>query len=215
MTPIRTIDEAAAATLAERDPKLARAIALCEPVAIPGRPATLHSLCAAVIGQQLSMASARAIRGRFNARFGDEGSLDPAELLRAPEEELRGLGLSRGKMETIRAAAAHWQAEGLAPERLAAMTDEAVIETLTAIKGIGPWTAKMVLIFSLRRADVLPHEDLGVRMGMRALYSMRQEPKRDRIEKVAEAWRPHRTLGAWYCWRWLDHMKRTAKPKGS
>jgi DNA-3-methyladenine glycosylase II len=209
--PIRTLDEGAASVLAERDPKLARAIALCGPVAIPGRPATLHSLCTAVIGQQLSMASARAISARFTARFGDGHSLDPAELLRAPEEDLRGLGLSRGKMETIRAAAAHWRDTGLTPERLAAMPDDAVIETLTAIRGIGPWTAKMVLIFSLRRADVLPHEDLGVRVGMRALYRMRDEPERDRIEKVAEAWRPYRTVGAWYCWRWLDRMKRPAR----
>lgn len=182
---------------------MARAIMACGPLKIKEGPANLHGLCCAVIGQQLSTVVAATIAGRFSEKFGAGDDFDARKVLKASHEELRSPGLSNAKASTVRAAAELWTARRLSPEKLASMPDAEIIELLTEIKGVGPWTVKMLLMFRLRRPDVLPHEDLGLRTGMRELYGLPDLPTRDEIEAIALPWAPWRSIGTWYCWEWL------------
>lgn len=202
---------AALRKLAAADPAMARAIKACGPLKIEARPANLHGLCCAVIGQQLSTVVAATIAGRFSDQFGSGDAFDARKVMKATHEELRAPGLSNAKASTVRAAAELWTARRLSPDKLAAMEDDAIIELLTQIKGVGPWTVKMLLMFRLRRPDVLPHEDLGLRTGMRELYGLNDLPTRDETEAIAAPWAPWRSIGTWYCWEWL----RVHPPKRS
>jgi DNA-3-methyladenine glycosylase II len=158
-------------------------------------------LTRAILAQQISVAAARSIAGRLKERLGSP--LRPARVLAATEAELRSLGLSRQKAAYLRDLAVHVE-DGLPLERLRRLSDERVIETLTVVKGIGRWTAEMYLMFRLGRPDVLPTDDLGIRVAMRRAYRMRSLPKPDRMRKIAAAWRPYRTVACWYLWRSLE-----------
>ncbi len=151
-------------------------------------------LIVSVTGQQLSTASARAIRERLFARF----EIAPEPPLAADEGALREVGLSRQKIAYVRSAAATFLEDGLSPGSFAAMTDAEVIAELTKIYGVGVWTAKMFLMFVLARPDVFPVEDLGIRNGITRLYG---EMTRAEMVEHAERWRPHRSLACLYIWR--------------
>jgi 3-methyladenine DNA glycosylase/8-oxoguanine DNA glycosylase len=158
-------------------------------------------LARAILAQQISVAAARSIANRLRARFG--WPLRPEHVLGATEAELRSLGLSRQKAAYLRDLATRTR-DGLPLGRLSRLSDERVIESLTAVKGIGRWTAEMYLMFRLGRPDVLPVDDLGIRSAMRRAYRMRVRPKKERMHRVAEPWRPYRTVACFYLWRSLE-----------
>lgn len=151
-----------------------------------------------IINQQLSTASASAIRDRVFDQF----EVNPQAMLEADEAALRETGLSRQKIEYIRNIAEAYIGQGLGPEYFEGMDDSAVISELTDIKGVGPWSAKMYLLFCLGRPDVFPVEDLGIRKGMYSLYT--EEMDRDEMFEVAEKWRPYRSYASRYIWRAYD-----------
>ena len=154
-------------------------------------------LVLAIVNQQLSVASAAAIRGRLTERF----ELTPDALLAAAPEELTAVGLSRRKAEYVRGIAAAFEEDGLSRAAFDAMTDEEVIERLVRIRGVGAWTAKIFLMFALGRPDVFPIEDLGLRRGMTNLFG---DLSPDEMLEAAERWRPERTRASLYVWRAAD-----------
>jgi len=156
-----------------------------------------------IAGQQLSVLAARAIWRKLTARFGGRIPT-PEEILADDPEELRATaGFSRAKVAYLRSLAEHVLAGDLELERLAELPDEEVIRELTAVKGIGEWTAQMFLMFTLHRPDVLPTGDLGVRNAVKRAYGLETAPKPAELEAIAEPWRPHRTRASLYLWRSL------------
>lgn len=153
-------------------------------------------LCTSIINQQLSTASADAIRGRVFSLF--DGELTPEMLLSTETDALREAGLSRTKVDYLRNVAEAFGERDLSRERLDQLSNEAVVDELTRIKGVGEWTAEMFLMFGLAREDVLPLGDLAVRRGLAALYDV---DEREEMRRVAEPWRPYRSYGTLYVWR--------------
>ena len=186
------------------------------------RPADAYgALLRAIVGQQLSTKAARTIYLRVLDLFGGT-TPSPAQLLEASEEDLRGAGLSGRKVEYIRDLARHVLAGELELDRLEELDDEAAIEEIVAVRGLGRWTAEMFLIFRLQRPDVLPLNDLGIVNAIRKAYGLRKTPTPDRMRKLGEAWRPYRSVACWYLWRSLDNepvkvpllARRRAQPSG-
>jgi DNA-3-methyladenine glycosylase II len=172
-----------------------------EPMAFRRGGSSFFYLARAILGQQISVAAARSIASRLTARFG--WPWRPEHIVGASGEELRALGLSRQKAAYLRDLAERTR-DGLLLGRLGRRSDERVIESLTAVKGIGRWTAEMYLMFRLGRADVLPLDDVGLRTAVRRAYGLRGAPSRARVARIAEAWRPYRTLACFYLWRSLE-----------
>lgn len=162
---------------------------------------TFEALVRSIVFQQLSGKAAGTIYGRVQAAVGE---VTPERLLARTVEELRGLGLSGQKTSYVRDLAEKTQAGVIRFQDLPALDDAAVIEHLTQVKGVGVWTVQMFLMFALRRPDVLPVGDLGIRMAMKQAYRMRALPKPERMERVARPWRPYATVACWYLWRSLD-----------
>lgn len=165
------------------------------------RPPTFEALVRSIVFQQLSTKAAATIYGRVEAAVGE---VTPGRILERSVEELRGLGLSGQKASYVRDLAEKTQAGQIRFQDLPTLDDAAVIEHLTQVKGVGVWSAQMFLMFALRRPDVLPTGDLGIRMAMQRAYRMRQPPKPERMEKVARPWRPYASVACWYLWRSLD-----------
>lgn len=155
-----------------------------------------------VIGQQLSAKAAATIFDRLLARF-DGRIPTPAELLATDPAELRAIGLSGRKVEYVRDLAAHVESGELELDRLAELDDEEVIAEITAIRGFGLWSAHMFLIFHLERPDVLPTGDLGIRRAVQIEYGLDELPDHDELTRIAEPWRPQRTLASIYLWETL------------
>ena len=161
------------------------------------------ALVRAITGQQLSVRAAAAIYGRLIDRFGGRPPT-PAQILADDPEELRAAaGLSRAKVGFLRSLAEHVVSGELELERLDELDDEAVIAELTAVKGLGVWSAHMFLMFHLQRPDVLPVGDLGVRRAIEQAYALEALPSAAEMESIAQPWRPHRTLACRYLWRSL------------
>ncbi len=157
-----------------------------------------------IVGQQLSTRAARAIYARLTDRFGGR-TPTPAEVLEDDPGELRqAAGLSNAKVSYLRSLAEHVVDGSLELERLDALSDDDVIAELTAVKGIGTWSAHMFLMFHLQRPDVLPVGDLGIRRAVQLRYGLPELPDAATIERIAEPWRPHRTLACRYLWRSLE-----------
>lgn len=190
----------AIAELSAVDPALARAIQAVGPFRLPKRPATLHQLCREVIGQQLSVIVAAKIGERFTALVGEDGQCTPGRLLKVTPEDLRACGLSRAKITTVHGLAEFWHRERLTGEKLGAMPDEELIDHLTQVKGIGPWTVKMFLIFSLNRPNVLPQEDLGLRAALRRIDNLGEMPAQKEVLERCQIWAPWSTVATWYAW---------------
>lgn len=157
----------------------------------------------AIVYQQLSGAAAGTIHRRLLALYGDRDP-SPAELLRTPDAKLRGVGLSGRKTEYLKDLAARAHDGSLPIESLHELDDATVLETLTAVRGIGEWTAQMFLMFRLGRPDVLPVLDLGVQKAVQLIYGMRALPKPQRVARVGACWAPYRTVASWYLWRRVD-----------
>ena len=170
-----------------------------------GRPAEAYgALLRSIVGQQLSTKAARTIYERLIARYGGQ-TPTPEEILATDPEELRGVGLSRAKAGYLRSLAEHVIGGELELDRLTELEDDKVITQLTAVKGLGPWTAHMFLIFHLSRPDVLPVGDLGVRRAVELAYNLEGLPSVAELERIAEPWRPYRSLASLYLWRSLDN----------
>jgi DNA-3-methyladenine glycosylase II len=169
-----------------------------------------QALVRAVAYQQLHASAARAILGRFVALYPD-GFPTPEAVLATPEAMLRGVGFSAAKTAAIRDIAAK-AAAGVVPTRRAAgrLSDAALIDGLTTIRGVGRWTVEMLLIFNLGRPDVLPVDDFGVREGYRRLYGLPEPPRPRELAALGELWAPYRSYAAWYLWRAAEEPKRTA-----
>jgi DNA-3-methyladenine glycosylase II len=170
-----------------------------------GRPHEPYgALVRSIVGQQLSTKAARTIYERLIALF-DGRTPTPAELLAADPEKVRAAGLSRPKVSYLRSLAEHVESGELELDRLSDLSDDEVSAQLTAVKGLGQWTADMFLIFHLRRPDVLPVGDLGVRRAVERAYELPEIPDAAKLTEIAEPWRPHRSLASLYLWRSLDN----------
>jgi DNA-3-methyladenine glycosylase II len=170
-----------------------------------GRPADAYgALLRSIVGQQLSTKAARSIYERLIGQFGGT-TPTPQELLDADPEEVRSAGLSRPKVRYLRSLAEHVLSGELELERLPDLSDEDVVREITAVKGLGQWTADMFLIFHLGRPDVLPVGDLGVRRAAERAYGLEILPPAEDLEALGERWRPYRSLASLYLWRSLDN----------
>jgi DNA-3-methyladenine glycosylase II len=170
-----------------------------------GRPQDHYgALVRSIVGQQLSTTAARAIFARLTAHFGGR-TPTPEEVLASDPDELRqAAGLSRAKVSFLRSLAEHVLDGSLELERLDQLPDEQVSAELVAVKGLGPWTAHMFLMFHLGRPDVLPVGDLGIRRAVMLAYGLPGLPGPAELERIAQPWRPHRTLACRFLWRSLQ-----------
>ena len=203
---------AASQALAAADPRLAQTIARVGPPAITLRPdETLPALLRAIVSQQLSVKAAATIHGRVLDAFAPGGALDLDAVDAAPDDALRACGLSRAKTAALRDLAARQRA-GTLPTRdaLLAMPDDEVVRALVAVRGVGVWTAQMVLIFNLGRPDVWPAADLGVQEGYRVVAGLAQRPTARELAPLGEPFAPWRSVAAWYLWRAVELSRADA-----
>jgi DNA-3-methyladenine glycosylase II len=166
------------------------------------------ALLRSIVGQQLSTKAAATIYGRMLELFGGHAPT-PKQLLAVDPDKIRAAGLSRPKISYLRDLADHVLKDELQLELLDELPDEEVIEQLTAVKGIGEWSAHMFLMFHLGRPDVLPVGDQGIRRAVQVQYGLRKLPDPKRLEKIARPWRPYRTLACLYLWSSLDNKPGT------
>jgi DNA-3-methyladenine glycosylase II len=188
--------------LRRNDPVLSAIIERVGEYQIRFRDPNFESLVKAIVFQQLSGKVANVIYARLLA--GVKGQMTPEEVLKLRRSRMRKLGLSKQKAEYIRDLARHTRDRRVAFEELAALSDAEVIERLTQVKGIGVWTVHMFLIFSLRRHDVLPTGDLGIRNAIRKAYALEELPTPAEMETMAIKWRPYCSVASWYLWRSLE-----------
>src|SRR5580658_5669808 len=189
--------------LKKSDPILAAIIGSVGPCTLEYREPSFETLVRSIVYQQLSGRVASVIFGRLHAAAGQE-KLTPEGILKLRTERMRRLGLSGQKTLYIRELAKHTKKGSVVFESLGDFEDLAVIEHLTKVKGIGVWTAQMFLIFALRRNDVLPVADLGIRTAMKRAYGLGELPNPAQMEKIAAAWKPYTSVACWYLWRSLD-----------
>ncbi len=192
--------ETARRSLRRRDPVLGAVIRRVGPCGMRPRGDPYRSLLRSVVYQQLAGAAAAAIAGRLRRHFGGRYPR-PEVLLAARDADLRSAGLSRQKIASLRAVATAFADGTLSNRGLRRMSDDEVVEAVMRIKGIGEWTAHMILMFSLGSPDVLPVGDYGVRKGAQHLYGLPALPRRAELEALGERWRPYRSVAAWYLWR--------------
>ncbi|MEP7116192.1 MAG: DNA-3-methyladenine glycosylase 2 family protein [Acidobacteriota bacterium] len=190
------------------DPAMAALIARVGPCRYQARvhadPFT--TLVRAIVAQQVSAAAARTIFARLCALFPRDTPL-PARTLRLTDEALRGAGLSRAKVLSVRDLATHISDARLDLAALPDQSDADAVAALTAVKGIGTWTAEVFLMFHLQRPDVFPAGDLALMVAIQRAYKLRQRPTPARARALAEAWRPHRSVASWYLWHSLSLPK--------
>lgn len=165
-----------------------------------------ETVARSIVFQQLSGRSARAIFGRVKELVSGNGRMTPQGVLVRTDADLRGAGLSRRKAEYLRDLAEKTEAGDIGFARFAALSDEDVIRQLTVVRGVGVWTAQMFLMFALRRPDVLPAGDLGIRSAIRRAYRLRTLPKPAKIEQLARKWHPYCSAASWYLWRSSDDV---------
>jgi DNA-3-methyladenine glycosylase II len=191
--------------LAERDPVLAGLVEQHGPMHLPAPPRAsqrFEQLARSIAFQQLAGRAASTIWGRVRALV--PGEFTPDAVLAVPPSELAGAGLSRAKTVSIIDLAEHVADGRVALDRIGRAPDAVIVEHLTAVRGIGPWTAQMFLLFTLHRLDVWPTGDLGVRVGFGKAWGLAQPPTPAELEQRGELYRPWRSVVAWYCWRAAD-----------
>ncbi len=192
----------AQAHLSQQDAQMGALIAQYQGEAMLNYRKPFHTLARAIVGQQISVKAADSVWAKFEVLLGE---MRPERYLQQQEEALRACGLSRSKIAYIRNIAEGFTSHQLQPEHWEQMEDEAVIKQLTAIKGIGQWTAEMFLIFHLHRPDILPLGDIGLIKAMQRHYALPETMKeKERLVELAKPWQPYRTVATWYLWRSLD-----------
>lgn len=159
------------------------------------------SLCSSIIGQQVSVAAANAILQRFK----DATQCDPQKVRNITSDEAKTIGLSKQKYSYLTDLAIHFIDNPDLYNHLESQTDEAVITELTAVKGVGVWTAQMFLMFTLQRPDVFAPADVGLQRAMMQLYNWQTLPPAKELETIAEQWRPYRTVASWHLWHSLSN----------
>jgi DNA-3-methyladenine glycosylase II len=189
--------------LRRADPVMREVIRRAGPFQLKLRRDRFYSLVSSILSQQISGKAAASIRGRLEEYLAPEG-ISAESLSRLKPRQLRRIGVSSQKAAYLLDLAERVRSGDLRLDRLARMRDEEVIETLIQVKGIGVWTAQMFLIFSLGRLDIFPHEDLGVRVAIRNLYSLDDLPDKEISHRIATPWRPYASVASWYCWRSLE-----------
>ncbi len=187
----------------KKDPVLAEIISRTGPYGMQYREPSFESLVRSIVYQQLSGKVAGVIFARLHAAAGEE-QLTPAGVMKLRTEKMRKVGLSAQKTEYIRELAKHTRKGKIVFEHLPDLDDSTVIEMLTAVKGVGVWTAQMFLMFALRREDVLPVADLGIRTAMKKAYGLTDLPKPGEMEEIARRWKPYTSIACWYLWRSLE-----------
>jgi DNA-3-methyladenine glycosylase II len=188
--------------LARRDKVLRDVMRLVGPCTLEVNADHFSVLARSIISQQISTSAARAIAGRLIAALG-RGGLKPKAILALDAETMRGAGLSANKQRSLRDLAEKCVSGSIPLKKLAAMDDEAVIESLIPVHGIGRWTAEMFLIFSLGRLNVFPVADLGLKAGVKRHYGLADMPTKAELDAVGAIWQPFRSVGTWYMWRGL------------
>lgn len=170
-----------------------------------------QALLSAVAHQQLHGRAAEAILKRFYALYPNNAFPTPAQVLKSSDEDLRACGFSSNKITCIKGIAEN-ALTGVIPSYQEAQTlnDEALITRLTPLRGIGRWTVEMLLMFTLDRPDVLPVDDFGVREGWRVLKGLEKQPTPKMLKTIGEAWKPYRSVAAWYLWRAADLAKKVS-----
>jgi DNA-3-methyladenine glycosylase II len=159
------------------------------------------ALCRAIIGQQVSTHAAAAIYGRFEVAT----TLQPKNVLNLPDGQVKTIGLSGQKTKYLRDLARHFVDDPNVYDHLDNLSDENVIEELTAVKGIGVWTAQMFLMFTLLRPDVFAPDDIGLQRAMCNVYGWQNVPPKAELQNIAETWRPYRTIASWHLWQSLHN----------
>jgi len=187
--------------IAQADPVMAAIMKRHPRVYLESRGDPFLTLARSIVGQQISVKAAQSVWGRV---LGLLGEVSPANACAASATALRACGLSDRKVEYVRDLAAHFESGRLRPERWPQMDDEAVIAELVDVRGIGRWTAEMFLMFNLLRPDVLPVDDIGVQRGVSLAYYRGRKVSLRTLRRVAEPWRPYRSVATWYLWRSLD-----------
>lgn len=185
------------------DPVMRGLVRRLGPYAIEYSPPDFATMVRCIVYQQLSGKVASVIYDRLERAAGNGRRLTPAAVIGTPEADLRAVGLSRRKAEFIRDLALACDRGELSLEALEDASDEEVLRTLTARPGIGPWTVHMFLIFGLRRPDVLPTGDLGVRVAVRNVYGLAETPAPAEVARIGSPWRPYASVATWYLWRSL------------
>ena len=200
--------------LAGTDPRFAALIARARPFDVVAQPLVrpFDSLAESIAYQQLSGKAAATIFGRVRALYPKRKWLDPKLVLATSDETLRACGLSRSKTVALKDLATK-TLDGTVPSGrvLARMSDEEIIERLTAVRGIGRWTVEMLLLFQLGRLDVWPVADYGVQKGFAKTFGRRRLPTPKQFLKIGEKWRPYRSVAAWYFWRALDAPEASSR----
>jgi DNA-3-methyladenine glycosylase II len=202
--PKRLID--ASEALAARDPVMRSMLERVGPADFRrGRPRREHfaELARAVLYQQLAGKAAAVIHGRFAALF-DGAAPTPEAVLGLPLDEMRRAGLSGSKAASIRDLAEKVLDGSVQLDRISRLPDGEIVRELTLVRGIGPWTAEMFLIFQLGRLDVWPVSDYGVRKGYAVLFGLAEPPNAKDLEPLGDRFRPYRSVAAWYCWRAVE-----------
>jgi DNA-3-methyladenine glycosylase II len=189
--------------LAKVDPVMARIVSRVGPCTLAPRTDYFAALCQSIINQQISAAAGASVYRKFCALF-PRRRPSPAALLPMDDAALRSAGLSRQKALYLHGIAQAFGDGAIPVRRFRRMEDEALIESLVTLKGVGRWTAEIFLMFVLGREDMLPVDDLGLRVAMQRAYKLRDRPKPGKMRKIAEAWRPYRSVASWYLWRSLS-----------
>jgi DNA-3-methyladenine glycosylase II len=189
--------------LKKSDAVLAAIIERAGPYKIQYRPPDFETLVRSITSQQLNGTAAATIFARLHAAAKAD-PLTPESILRLRPAKMRLLGLSGQKMKYIRELARMTRDGEVNFEQCVKLDDQAIIEHLTRVKGVGVWTVHMFLMFALRRHDVLPTGDFGIRMAMKKAYGLEDLPKPAEMEKIAAPWRPYSSVACWYLWRSLD-----------
>ena len=192
--------EQAKVELCNSDSSIAKVVADREEPPLTSRGDLFATLVKSIVGQQISTKAAAAVWDRLCDLV---GPMTDDSILLHTHEELRSVGLSNRKAEYIVGIARAWKDE-LHTLDWDSMSDEDILEKLIALRGVGRWTAEMILIFSLLRPDIFPIDDIGVIRGMELVYNSRETLSESQLNTIAEKWRPYRTLGSWYMWRMID-----------
>ena len=173
-------------------------------------PFTLLVRC--VISQQISTKAAESISGRLTELVGDaeSGAIPLPKVAKLTDAKFKSCGISGPKQRTLRALVGHFKANPKLLPSIPELNDDAIREQLTAVKGIGPWTADMFLLFGLGRPDVWAVGDYGIKVAVKTQFGLRKLPDADRLVKIARPWEPHRSVASWYLWRSLDPQYRAA-----
>ncbi|PPE65962.1 DNA-3-methyladenine glycosylase family protein [Caldimonas caldifontis] len=193
--------------LSKRDRVMRKLIPQFGEARLQSRGDAFTTLARSIVGQQISVKAAQAVWDRFAALTdGPPTRIAPAAVLALGVDDLRGAGLSARKVEYLRDLATHFDEGAVHVRQWASMDDEAIIEELVAIRGIGRWTAEMFLIFHLMRPNVMPYDDLGLLKGISQNYFSGEPVSRAEAREVGDAWAPFRSVATWYIWRSLDPL---------